>query len=349
MIYLIKSSAYNKEGDHIDILKIGYTGDTNNCNRVMTYYYHNPTCILLYTIPNATELEEDRLHYKFRDYLFDSPNFSCTEWFYYNDEIVNYFKTHTTKESLLDLEEAPENRRSAFTKFKNEVYSAIDYVLSVKCQEGSIDYDIAKNQRDNLVNNIIYNRRIRTTEKLWEYIKDVFNLFPLEMQKLLDTNQLNKDSMVEVNNFLNKFRSILHFTDRMRLLCESSLSEEVLLTVLKQIPLEYSRYFITLGPERIKARCYKKGELEKEYSISKESSNGSIKETVILRNFIVGEKYSIRSIKEALKDLYIKNDIQSSPKAVDLLNYFEVMKTRVKDDSTGKFIDGYKILKKKDV
>ena len=92
----------------------------------MTYYYHNPTCILLYTIPEATDLDEKRLHYKFRDYLFDSPNFNCVEWYYYNDEIVDYFKTHTTKESLLDLEEAPENKRLACIRFKDEVYKAVD-------------------------------------------------------------------------------------------------------------------------------------------------------------------------------------------------------------------------------
>ena len=169
-------------------------------------------------------------------------------------------------------------------------------------------------------------------------------------------NQINSSGkyeldpvMTKVNNFLDVFRKYQHFTDKMKYLCESNLSSTELFLVLKQIPIDYSTYYNALGPERIKARCYKRGELEKEYSISKESSNGSIKETVILSNFVVGERYSIRSIKETLRDLYIKNNIQSSPKAVDLLSYFEVMKTRVKDSTTGKFIDGYKILKKKDL
>ncbi len=348
MIYLIKSSAYSEDGSHIDILKIGYTGDTTNnttnkCSRIMTYYYHNPTCILLYTIPEATDLDEKRLHYKFRDYLFDSPNFNCVEWYYYNDEIVDYFKTHTTKESLLDLEEAPENKRLAFTRFKNEVYKAVDYVLSVRCQEGSLDYDIANNQRDNLANNIIYTRRIRTVEKLWEYIKDVFGLFPLEMQKLLDTNQLDKDTMNEVSNFINRFNYYTRFTDKMRFLCETELPESILSIILTQIPIKYSTFYNVLGPERIKAFSYRKSDLELECSKLLENQTGSIKEHIILSNFFIGERITVPNIKNRLKTLYQENSIVSSPKAVDLLDYFEIKKTKVKIEE-GKFIDGYEIL-----
>lgn len=150
--------------------------------------------------------------------------------------------------------------------------------------------------------------------------------------------------MGEVENFLKEFNSVSFFTDRMKLLCDSELSSRVLILVLKQLPIEYSTYYNALGPDRIKSRGYKKGELEKDYKKLKESKSGSIKETVILANFMVGEKYSIKYIKEKLKQLYSENSIQSSPKAVDILDYFEVMKTRIKDISTGKFIDAYKIL-----
>ena len=94
----------------------------------------------------------------------------------------------------------------------------------------------------------------------------------------------------------------------------------------------------------MKSKSYRRWDLEKDYKKLKESKSGSIRETVILNNFVVGEKYSIKYIKEKLKQLYSENNIQSSPKAVDILDYFVVMKTRIKDHSTGKFIDAYKIL-----
>ena len=69
---------------------------------------------------------------------------------------------------------------------------------------------------------------------------------------------------------------------------------------------------------------------------------------IIYSNFSIGDKLTLQEIKETLKNLYLENNIKSSPKAVDLLNYFEVMKTRAKDKETGKFVAAYKILKIKE-
>lgn len=150
--------------------------------------------------------------------------------------------------------------------------------------------------------------------------------------------------MNEVENFLHLFNTTLQFQNKMKLLCEFGLSSRALNIILKQVPIEYSTYYISLGPEKMKSKSYRRWDLEKDYKKLKESKSGSIRETVILANFTVGEKYSIKYIKEKLKQLYSENSIQSSPKAVDILDYFEVLKTKIKDDSTGKFIDAYKIL-----
>ena len=74
-----------------------------------------------------------------------------------------------------------------------------------------------------------------------------------------------------------------------------------------------------------------------------ENQTGSIKERIILSNFFIGERITVPNIKNRLKTLYQENSIISSPKAVDLLDYFEIKKTKVKNEE-GKFIDGYEIL-----
>ena len=153
--------------------------------------------------------------------------------------------------------------------------------------------------------------------------------------------------MSEVDNFMLRFNSVPYFTDKMKLLCESNLSDRALFLILKQIPLDYSTYYNALSLERIKACSYKKGELEKEYCRKKESSAGSVKEKLIYDNFSIGDRISVRSIKEKLKELYISHGIVSTPKAVDLLDYFELKRTSIKDIESGKFIDGYEILSKK--
>ena len=153
--------------------------------------------------------------------------------------------------------------------------------------------------------------------------------------------------MSEVDDFMIKFRSVPYFTDKMKLLCESGLSEKALSLVLKQVPIDYSTYYFTLGSERMRTFGYQKSKLEKEYILTKENSFGGTLCKVILSNFKLGDRLTLAEIKETLKNLYKENNINSSPKAKILENYFNVKKTKVKN-SEGKFVDGYEILSKKE-
>ena len=164
-------------------------------------------------------------------------------------------------------------------------------------------------------------------------------------------NQINSSSKYdidpateEVNNFLLQFENFTQFPDKMKLLCEFGLSERALDIVLSQIPIEYKTFYVSLGPDRIKANCYKKGELNKELKRQLESTTGGIIGQVILSNFNVGDRISVSDIKQKLKNLYLINNIKSSPKAVELFNYFEIKKTKVKSLDGSKFVDGYEIL-----
>mgnify|MGYP002622948404 CR=1 FL=1 len=73
-IYLIQQESY---------LKIGFTYDLKK--RMKQYRTHNVNYSLLFYIIGPSELEKE-LHNKFKEYQYQS------EWFYYNDEIINYFK-----------------------------------------------------------------------------------------------------------------------------------------------------------------------------------------------------------------------------------------------------------------
>lgn len=342
MIYLIKSFGYTEGKGYFDLLKIGYTRDNNYKSRLMTYKYHSPTCELLYIIPEATEVDEDNLQYYFRDYQFIHNSFSSSEWFYYNDEIVDYFKTHTTRESLSSLPNSPSNKRSAFREYRREVVDIVKYVLNVRFIEGSIDVLDSFRQIDNMVDHIIDELHIRTVSRVWEYVKDTFGILPKEINSIEDNELRN-----EVGDFMIKFGKAKFYTDKMRLLCESGLSEKALSLVLSQIPIDYSTFYNTLGPERIKALGYQKSKLEKECILTKENSFGGTLCKVILSNFKLGDRLTLAEIKEILKNLYYFPYINSSPKAKILENYFNVKKTKVKN-SEGKFVDGYELLSKKE-
>ena len=97
MIYVIRSAAVVDESipSFEFILKIGYCRDDREKTRTAIYITENPTIKTLFTIPGGTEQDEKNLHHHFRKYLKYG-----NEWFSYNQEILDFFTTHTTKESL---------------------------------------------------------------------------------------------------------------------------------------------------------------------------------------------------------------------------------------------------------
>ena len=338
MIYLIRSSVYNNITDkHEFILKIGYTGEDNWKKRLSSYYSHNPGSELLYVISDCTLEDEDKLQYYFREYVYNNSNYSGNEWFYCRDEILDYFKTHKTKLSLSDLPEIPSDKLAAFNNFKCEVKTIVEYVLKLRIEEGELDPIQGIQQVNNLVTNIVDIKNLRTISSVWEFIIKTFNIYPPE------ADNLSNDIKDEVSNFIIRFNSYTQYTQRMKYLCDSNLSEKALIVVLKQLPIEYSTYYNTLGPERIRSRGYKKGELEKACKKVLEGQIGGDVEKLILANFNIGDRITLFDAKEKLKLLYKENNIQFSPKAKTLEDYFDVKKTRVKN-SEGKFIDAYKIL-----
>ena len=101
MIYVIRSAAVVDESipSFEFILKIGYCRDDREKTRTAIYITENPTIKTLFTIPGGTEQDEKNLHHHFRKYLKYG-----NEWFSYNQEILDFFTTHTTKESLEELD-----------------------------------------------------------------------------------------------------------------------------------------------------------------------------------------------------------------------------------------------------
>lgn len=336
MIYLIQTIYHITETNSpFRLLKIGYTEDKNKQVRYCQYKLHNPLFEVLFEIPNATEDDERKVHNHFQKYQYQGYG---REWFVYSEEIIDFFKSHATCDSLISLPDVPENKRSELTKFRKEAKRAIEYVLNIKTKQDNLSFaDIIK-RRNEIVEDII-DHRIMSSDDLWGYIKEVFDVLPP------DNKNLDKSIRDEVNNFLAQFESAAYFTDKMRLLCESNLSEGAMNIILDQVPIDYKTFYVSLGPERIKANCYKKGELAKELKRQLESTTGGIIGQVILANFKVGERISMSEAKQRLKGLYALNNIQSAPKAVELSKYFEVKKTKVKSSDGTKFVDGYEILK----
>lgn len=189
----------------------------------------------------------------------------------------------------------------------------------------------------------VFNKLVMVSEKRAFDIQqldyaDRFTVFN-QVSKLIDSGTRSK-----VINFLGDFEALDNFHDKMKLICESSITEEELSFILTQIPITYKNYYLKLGPSRLYALGYNITYVKREYS---DSTSDNIKnlDNKIHKTFIIGEKYLKSQVKEILRSIYKELDYNKSPKASDIEKYFEVKEGLIANKDTGKRDRCYEILK----
>jgi len=354
MIYLIISKGEDLQegkGNIKTYYKIGYTGDGGNDERRFnTYYLHNPFCKVLYTIPGGTERHESLIHNRFKDLRVYRR-----EWFEDDDDgsIVNFFNTYKTVDDLNNVLGVGDPKyfvRDATGKLTEEFIELRSYIKNClnifynKKITSSLTLKNSNNIESDLTRNIKYyvgeigksiftedNFLDKFEEDMGESIRQVME----ENEKLLEKPILD---------FIEHFNTLSSFNDKLKTLCESGFSESEVSVILDQVPLIYKNYYLVLGPERCKANGYNVTYVDREYSATVMNKDGMKEE--IYQRFSVGEVYSNKEAKEVLTEIYSKHNYNKSPKANDLENYFEVVRTKKPADETGFRATGLKLIKK---
>ena len=344
MIYVIRSAAVVDESipSFEFILKIGYCRDDREKTRTAIYITENPTIKTLFTIPGGTEQDEKNLHHHFRKYLKYG-----NEWFSYNQEILDFFTTHTIKESLgeLDLhlsqtklERIQRDINSNFLRYKQKY---INPVLHTTEKENYIPV------LETLVNNL-YN--LASEEEIDKYFKQTYP----EIDFTDDNNILSERVINLVNLILNVPSK---FEYRMKFIYSLDMDRNVIIEALENLEeYRFLKYYLAISKEKAGALKYQSGYLENECrrlysdgdysSIFDDSREEKIKDK-IYDLFSIGEKYTKLDIKERLRNLYLEIKCDKTPKASDLEQYFEIKECKV-TVSTGKQENGFKIIKKKE-
>ena len=105
-------------------------------------------------------------------------------------------------------------------------------------------------------------------------------------------------------------------------------------------------YYIALGPDRLYSLGYNQTKIEKELGIiTFDKDNLNIQ---IYSNFQIGDRMSLSDIKLKLTNIYNNTGYSKTPKAIDLLEYFEVRDFVYYEKSLEgkrKQIRGYELLK----
>ena len=342
MIYLIETTYYNKETKEVlDLLKIGYTEDSNKDKRFTLYKLHNPGYKLLYEILGYDEDIEKRIQYKVRNLLYSEYG---REWFYYSDDIINFFRDIDN----IDLESLPKNPirgSKEFKRIKNECREVLSYFFNTRDTEEHLK-SIVSEIKDQLSKDYVI-EYLRKDSRIGS--KKVDRYF--EVLRCRESGIYCEDDIVnrEVSEFLKVYTGLNTIYDKLKLLCEYGLSQDGIDIVLGQIADsdEIKSFYLSLDPQKLKALSYNSTNIKKYLGIVTFSPELLV--NTIHQNFNPGEKYSLSNLKVKLGDLYSSISYTAVPKANDILNYFEVkeyMTTEVVDGKK-KRVRGYELLKRK--
>ena len=157
-------------------------------------------------------------------------------------------------------------------------------------------------------------------------------------------NELGKvggvDDIEELEKFFKEYKMFKSRQDKLKYLCEYC--ERVgNLSILSHIEEKrFSDYINILGLDKCKSEWYNPYHLDKRLSIMSFEDDKILEE--LKKEFIVGESYTNKAIKEMLSVIYKRLDYKASPKATDLEKFFKLKHCQMSYNS--KRLHGFKIL-----
>ena len=333
MLYLIKS--YLKGNKFI--YKIGFSEDSNIENRLGSYFYMNPGSEII-SLRQWDELLEDLIHYYlyYLGYRYQK-NGRLDEWFIEDPEVLSIF--HISRNSL----------ERKIWKHRDKVFN-IDKIKSDKSSDFQLFrylYLYLKNK-----DNFIYERyRITEDKKLIKlnpkeidivFYDSLLKYYPEDIKLRGVFPDISVELEKEVQDFLdNKFYKTGLFHEKMKMYCEfmdkHQGNKEVSDMIYYKIKnSDFRKYYNFYGTKGCSAKKYQKENLELGMI---DVSKGEELTSVIHKKFQVNSRYTLKSIKQTLQDIYRDLGITSKPKATDLGKYFNLSPVSITEN--GKRVNGY--------
>lgn len=171
-----------------------------------------------------------------------------------------------------------------------------------------------------VMNNLVYVNELRAFRIQQIDYKDRFTVFSTLSKNITPSDLVTK----EVSIFLREYESLTTIHDKLKILCECDLSDQAREMILAQIPDsdEIKSYYIALTPEKLKALSYNTHKIKKELKIVTFSPELLIDSVYSV--FKVGDKILLSELKQKLADLYKRINYSKTPKANDIMNYFDI-------------------------
>ena len=304
--------------------------------------------------------------YNFHELLKDFPeriNLRENPWknsaeFYYR-ATADYRKMSWKdfEKIIKDKEEATENLLKAYNESSSDsIKSTLSktYQNNAKAYNYGNDY-VAVNKYRASTGNIelvpVENELVKVNElrafriQQIDY-KDRFTVFTTISNTLTPDDITNQ----EVSSFMKIYDSYKTRYEKLKLLCEYSLSQSAIKIILGQISDsdEIKSYYLALGPQRLKNLGYDVTRIKRELGIV--TFSPELLREEIYSNFKEGEKYILSDLKNKLSFLYNSINYKSNPKANDIKNWFDIREISIyekREDGGRRRIRAYELLKSK--
>ena len=321
----------------------------STCARSFIFSDSNSDCL-------AVDIEEDLPQILGRQRLFENP-WKNQAYFYYRytadykkmsveelQEIINT-KKKKSNDLLIAYNSAPtEVKESLAEKYQNDSKNS-------HYKNDYIAVNVNGKSLNPVINNLVLVNEIRAFRIQQVDYADRFSVFATVHNKLTRDDIINQ----EAYKFIQKYNDLTEARKKLILLCESSLdgslSREAVEIILSQIPdSDYIKsYYITLGPQKLKNLGYKRNNIEKALGIVVFSDELLL--DTIYSSFKEGEKYLLSDLKNKLSNIYSSISYQSTPKAKDIVKWFDIKESTMRittDVGEKKVMKYYELLRSKE-
>lgn len=320
MLYLIRLKSFDRFN-----YKVGYTSDVQK--RFEQYVSHALIPELIAT-RDGEKYEENIVHRYLHTFTGGYWNFEKDEWYVcapYDESIIPYFKED-------------------YEIMKKRIWEFRDMVLS---STNSYDQTIWKE----LYNGLAISKTIQINNgelifnKYWELDNSMFSTLS-RSGKISNGSALGNQLITELDKVIDQIKSFNHFDDKLKLYCEfrekfkddPEVTQKALVyyqgTDLENM---YSYFGLTV----CRACEFRANELRKK--LQDDMKSDPLRET-IYKTFKLGNIYKLVDIKTELKSIYTRLGINKTPKASELLNYFNVKDRVVVDKASKKRFASYQLI-----
>ena len=249
-------------------------------------------------------------------------------------------KTTESENLLIAYSSTPESARRTLAK----VYE--QRARSVKYKEDyiAVNRDKVTGIMTPVFNNLVMINEQRTFDIQQVDYADRFSVFTSIDREFGEEAYVPEER--DIDKFFEEYDSLSTYVDKIHFIVDSILEfpeyKDAIIGNLSDSD-KIKQQLIVVGPEKIKGLGYNITKIKKAMGITIFDKSQFFEE--VYSEFIPGQRYTKKYIKEKLGEIYKKMDYKGTPKATDLSRWFEIKDTRITIDNKREI--GFEIISKK--